>query len=102
MVIFIGGIMEDVVFGFVIYIWPILTLPLVWLSKRITNIEKENDDLKEDQFKSRLHVAQTYLKKDEYREDLKSLHVEIKSIASKNEMYYQKIMDRLNTKADKP
>ncbi len=75
--------MENTTAEFFKYIWPILAAPLGWCIMQINNLKKEH-------YETRIHSAETYVKYEDYREDIRSFHAKL-----------DKINDKLDNKADK-
>lgn len=86
--------MDNMLFDFIKYVWPILALPIMWLFKQV-------NELKKDYYETKVHAAQTFVAKDDYRDDLKSLHIKLDVHAAKQEAMAQKIYDKLDGKVDK-
>lgn len=65
------------------YTWLILTAPVLWCVKQI-------NDLKADHYETKIHAASTYVKNDEYREDIKQLNQKM-----------DRLLEKLEHKADR-
>ena len=76
------------------FAWGLLSIPLYWCVKQI-------NDLKKDYYETKIHAAQTYITKIDYREDIKTLHAKIDAYQAKNEIHYSKILEKLDSKVDK-
>lgn len=86
--------MDNFFLEFLKYVWPILSLPIVWLVKEVS-------DLKIEHYETKTHAAQTYVQKNDYREDVKTLHLKIDAFAAKQDAMFTRILDKLDSKADK-
>ena len=62
---------------------------------------KQISDLKKEYYETKVHSAETYISKSDYREDLKTLHMKIDAYAAKNDAQFSKILERIESKADK-
>lgn len=89
-----GSFMDNLMLDFVKYVWPVLAVPILWLFKQV-------NELKADYYETKIHAAQTYISRSDYREDLKSLHLKIDAHAERQNANMNKILDKLDGKADK-
>jgi len=65
------------------YAWFILTAPVLWCMKQI-------NDLKADYYETKIHAANTYVKHDEYRQDIQKLDGKM-----------DRLLEKVENKADK-
>jgi len=65
------------------YAWFILTAPVLWCMKQI-------NDLKADYYETKIHAANTYVKHDEYRQDIQKLDRKM-----------DRLLEKVENKADK-
>lgn len=65
----------------------LVVVPVVWLWRKITGLE--------------LKLASEYIHKDDYKEELKSLHIKFDSMMAKQDSQYEKLIDKLDAKVDK-
>ena len=86
--------MDSVVIDFFKYIWPVLSLPIMWLIKQV-------GDLKKEHYETKVHAAETYVPRSDYREDIKTLHLKLDAHAAKQDAQFAKILERLDRKQDK-
>lgn len=93
--------MDNTLIDFLRYIWPILALPIGWLFKIANDLREDQSLMKKDHYETKLHAAETYVSKGDYRDDLKSLHLKMDAHAAKNDANMQKILDKLDGKQDK-
>lgn len=86
--------MDSALIDFIKYIWPIMLLPIAWILRQMADLRKEH-------YETKIHAAETYVPRSDYRDDLKSLHLKIDAYASKQDSNIQKILDKLENKKDK-
>tara|TARA_A100000172_G_C3029606_1_gene106151 strand:- start:758 stop:1027 length:270 start_codon:yes stop_codon:yes gene_type:complete len=76
------------------FLWILLAVPLGIIWKKLEMLQKKTSD-------TQLNVAQNYVTKSEYRDDIKSLHLKMDAFFTKQESCFERVFDKLDSKADK-
>lgn len=79
---------------FIKYVWPIMSLPIMWLVKQVNELKKEH-------YETKVHAAESYVPRADYREDIKTLHLKMDAHAAKQDAQFNKILEKLDSKQDK-
>lgn len=82
--------MENAMIKLFEWSWLIFSLPVGWCINQIMQIRRENRSFRDDFYETKIHAANTFVKHEDYRQDIQQLNTKM-----------DRIIDKLEGKADK-